>query len=387
MIINSLPQYSVSELNSAIGKLLERGFAPNFLLQASISKFQKKKGHLWLTLSDGKSSITAVVWASILQRIDYEPSLDDGVLIIGKLNFWPARASLSVQVIDIKPTISTVLRKFEIVKDKLEKEGLIDISRKRKLPLYPKSIAILTSSPSSALADIKKTAQERWPLARLVIIPIPVQGLAEKSIQSTLISLSKCYSGFDIEAIVIARGGGSREDLAIFDSEKICREIARFPIPVVTGIGHEDDITVADLVADYRSATPTAAMISLLPSRDEQLGECIQKRKRINDYINFIVKQYRQNLKDIELLLQENNLEIKIKSRRLILQQRRLLLNALSPASYLSRGFTIIRNSSGNIVNKVENISYHDELTIQLIDGNVDVQVQFVNPSKGSISE
>ena len=117
MTLDSLPNYSVLELNEAIGSLLERGFAPRFILNASISKAQLKKGHLWLTLSDGKASVSAVIWASQLQKLDFQPVEGDGVVIIGKLNFWAVRANLVVQVLNIRPSISTVLRQFEIVRD------------------------------------------------------------------------------------------------------------------------------------------------------------------------------------------------------------------------------------------------------------------------------
>ncbi|MFL0787421.1 MAG: exodeoxyribonuclease VII large subunit, partial [Prochlorococcus sp.] len=219
MTAESLPNYSVRELNAAIGTLLERGFAPRFLVEASVSKPQVKKGHLWLTLTDGDASITAVAWASKLQQLTYRPSEGDGVTVVGKLNFWAARATLSVQVIDLRPALSTVLRQYEIVKNLLEKEGVINDFRRRALPKHPAAIAILTSVPSSALADMLRTAKERWPLTRLLIIPIPVQGDVAKKIQSVLRSLARQHQQLGIESIVLARGGGSREDLMVFDDE------------------------------------------------------------------------------------------------------------------------------------------------------------------------
>ena len=164
MTLEALPNYSVRELNEAIGSLLARGFAPRFLLNASVSKSQLKKGHLWLTVTDGEASISAVVWASVLSKLAFKPQEGDGVIIVGKLNFWETRASLVVQVWDIRPSMSTVLRQFEVVKALFLKEGLIDAARKRVLPKYPRSIAIMTSVPSSALADMLRTAKERWPI-------------------------------------------------------------------------------------------------------------------------------------------------------------------------------------------------------------------------------
>ena len=146
MSVDRLPTYSVAELNTAIGSLLERGFAPRFLLEATVSRPQLKKGHLWLTLTDGSASISGVVWASKLAQLSYQPKDGDGVTVVGKLNFWAARASLTVQALDIRPSLSTVLRDFERVRQVLEQEGVIDPSRLRPLPSQPASIAVLTLS-------------------------------------------------------------------------------------------------------------------------------------------------------------------------------------------------------------------------------------------------
>ena len=177
-----LPRYSVAELNLAIGSLLERGFAPRFLLDATVSRPQRKKGHLWLTLVDGDASIGAVVWASQLNKLSHQPQEGDGVVVVGKLNFWATRASLCVQVLDLRPSLSTVLLRFEQVRQQLEPEGLFAPERKRPLPAMPAAVALLTSSPSSALADMLRTAQERWPATRIHVVPIPVQGPVEEQI-------------------------------------------------------------------------------------------------------------------------------------------------------------------------------------------------------------
>ena len=226
MITEALPKYSVSELNAAIGKLLERGFAPRFILEASVVKPQLKKGHLWLSLNDDNASINAVIWSSRLQKIKYKPAEGDGVIVVGKLNFWETRSTLSIQILDIRPSLSTVLRKFEVVSEILRREGLIDENRKRSLPQYPNSIAVLTSVPSSALADILRTAKESWPLTTLFVVPIPVQGSVANQIKESLHLLaSKCLQ-IRLDAVLIARGGGSREDLMVFDDEELCRAIA-----------------------------------------------------------------------------------------------------------------------------------------------------------------
>ncbi len=379
MTAESLPTYSVSELNGAIGNLLERGFAPRFLVNASVAKAQLKKGHLWLTLTDSESSITGVIWSSKLKTLNFRPNESDGVLVIGKLNFWKARASLAIQVLDIRPSLSTVLRKFEVVRTLLMEEGLIDEARRRPLPTCPNCIAILTSSPSSALADILRTGKERWPLTQLIVVPIPVQGDVANKIRFALQKILKYQTKFSFEAIVLARGGGNREDLMVFDDEELCREVANYPLPVVTGLGHEDDLTVADLVSDYRAATPTAAIAALLPSKESAFFECLQRKKRLNDNFILLIRNRRQALLNYQALL-KNQSPLKVISRYSNrLQDKNKLLFALSPYRWLDRGFAIVRNKLGIIIRSIDQVKLSEEVSIELVDGEIESIANNIN--------
>ena len=376
----SLTTYSVKELNESIGLLLSRGFAPKFILEATVSKSQIKKGHLWLTLTDGKASVDAVAWSSTIKSLKFLPKQDDGVVIIGKLNFWESQARVSVQVFDIRPSISTVLRKFEIVKSKLFKEGLIDDSLRKKLPKYPHSLGILTSVPSSALADMLRTAKERWPLTKLQIIPIPVQGDNANKLKSILSKLKK--NKLKLEALIIARGGGSREDLMLFDSEIIAREIATFPIPVITGIGHEDDLTVADLVSDHRSATPTAAIVDLLPSREIEKNKFLQNKKLLKYYLKLFFQNAKKSLITKQSIFQSYSPRLLIKNKRTRINYMYEILNALSPRKLLKRGFALITDESGNSIYSVKNIKENDKLIVQFFDGKITAEVDSLNYDK-----
>ena len=371
MSAESLPTYSVRELNNAIGVLLERGFAPRFVIQATASRPQVKKGHLWLTLSDGEASITAVAWASKLKQLDFVPADGDGVTVIGKLNFWSARASLAVQVLDIRPSLSTVLRRFETVKAQLLEEGLIDSSRRRKLPDYPKRLAVLTSVPSSALADMLRTAQDRWPLSDLLVVPIPVQGDVAPIICRVLSRLADLHDQLGLDAIVIARGGGSREDLIVFDDADVCRTLANFPIPVVTGLGHEDDLTVADLVADHRAATPTAAMVTLMPSKESAQQTIIQRRTRLSEYKRWRLEQANSRLKERHVQLHAVRPAVALDRRRNQWTQRQQLLRALSPQRWLNRGFAMLHTTNGQAIQSIDDISLNEQVQIRLKDGVV----------------
>ena len=376
----SLPRYSVKELNESIGLLLSRGFPPKFILKATVSKSQIKKGHLWLTLTDGKASVDGVAWSSTIKSLKFLPKADDGVVIIGKLNFFESQERISQQVFDNRASISTVLKKFEIVKLKLFKEGLIDDSLRRKLPKYPHSIGILTSAPSSALADMLRTAKERWPLTKLYIIPIPVQGNNESELKTILSKLRKNKLGLD--SIIIARGGGNREDLMLFDNEIIAREIATFPIPVITGIGHEDDLTVSDLVSDHRSATPTAAIVDLLPSRENEKNNFLQNKKILNDYFKLFVQNEKNYLNTKKSFFQSRSPRLLIKNQRTKLNYIFQLLDALSPDKWLKRGFALITDESGNTIYSIKNVKEKDKLLVQLFDGKITTEVDSLNYDK-----
>ena len=384
LIANAIPSYSVKELNSAVGSLLDRGFAPRFLVQGSASRPQVKKGHLWMNLTDGEATITVVCWASRLNQLDYVPADGDGITVVGKLNFWAARASLAVQAIDIRPSLSTVERRFEAVKALLASEGLIDPAARRHMPLVPTRIALLTSVPSSALADMLRTARERWPLAELLIVPIPVQGSVAPQICAALEQLNQVQPQLKLDALVLARGGGSREDLMVFDDEQVCRAIASFCCPVVTGLGHEDDLTVADLVADHRAATPTAAIVSLFPSRDSALQTVRQQRLQLVQQQQWRFKRERERLRQRHQLLQSVQPQTVLQRSRLQLDQRQQLLKALSPDRWLRRGFAKVMQLNGTVLESVSEAKPNDDLVIQLRDGQIGVTVQSVQANIGS---
>jgi exodeoxyribonuclease VII large subunit len=371
-----LPRYSIGELNRAIGSLLERGFAPRFLIDATVQRPQLKKGHLWMTLVDAEASISAVVWSSQMAKLQHQPKDGDGVVVVGKLNFWSRRASLCIQVLDIRPSLSRVLREFEAVRATLTPEGLFDPERKRALPREPMRVALLTSVPSSALADMLRTAAERWPAATLFVVPVPVQGPVEASLCRAVQRVGEEAETLGIEALVLARGGGSREDLAVFDGETLARTLAACPIPVVTGLGHDDDLTIADLVADYRAATPTGAIMTLLPDRKQRQREISQA-----------LRQQRQNLRH-RLSLEQQRLQLRRDTLTRLhphqqlerfqghLHQQRRLLEALSPQKVLARGFCLLQTPTGEVLHHINQVQVGDPITVQLADGSLTATVE-----------
>jgi len=371
-----LPRYSVGELNGAIGNLLERGFAPRFLVEGTVSRPQLKKGHLWLSLSDGEASINAVIWASQLRQLAFVPEEGDGVVVVGRLNFWIARATLTVQVMDLRPSLTAVLRQFERVHAVLEPEGLFDPARKRLLPQFPARIALLTSVPSSALADMLRTAHERWPETGLLVVPIPVQGAVEATIREALDRLATRSSALGIEALVLARGGGSREDLSVFDGEALARSLAAFPVPVVCGLGHEDDTTIADLVADYRAATPTAALVALLPDRRNVAQTLRESRSHLQHLLSLKLQALFESLRRQRERLERLHPASWITQQRVSLQHQRQLLAALSPDHLLRRGFALVRRKDGPVVHSIQEVGPLELLRIELADGSIEARIE-----------
>lgn len=376
-----LTRFSVSELNGAIGTLIERGFAPRFLLEATVSRPQLKKGHLWLTLMDEEASIAGVVWASQLPRLSFRPGDGDGVTVVGKLNFWAARASLCVQVLDVRPSLSSVLRRFERVRDALEPSGIFSAARKRPLPALPEAIALLTSVPSAALADMLRTARERWPATRIVVLPIPVQGGVEDEICRAIADAGRHAAALGLEALVLARGGGSREDLSVFDGERLAQALAMCPLPVITGLGHESDTTIADLVADYRAATPTAALVALLPDRAAALQRLRSLRSQLGGELRWRLQSRRQNLLALAAQRDRCHPARILQHRRQRLEQLEGLREALSPQRLLRRGFCLARGVDGQLVRSLAQVDIGQHLQLQWSDGLAGVQVTDTDPT------
>ena len=208
-----------------------------------------------------------------------------------------------------------MLRQFETVRARLLDDGLLDAERKRPLPHQPRTVAILTSVPSSALADMLRTARERWPMTTLIVVPIPVQGPVAGKIRTTLAALVARQQELQLDALVLARGGGSREDLAVFDDEGLCRDLAACPLPIVTGLGHEDDLTVADLISDHRAATPTAAIVSLLPDRQEALRGLRQRQQGLQHHLQSRITREQQRLEDKRQQLADHAPELAFQRR------------------------------------------------------------------------
>jgi exodeoxyribonuclease VII large subunit len=224
-----------------------------------------------------------------------------------------------------------------------------------------------------------RTAKERWPAASLLVVPIPVQGAVEATIRQAIDRLAQRSGALGLEALVLARGGGSREDLSVFDGEALARSLAACPIPVVCGLGHEDDTTIADLVADYRAATPTAALVALLPDRRSAAMNLHQARLHLRQMLALRLQALRESLRRQRERLAQSHPSLQIAQQRSALAQQRRLLMALSPQHLLERGFALVRGAEGAVVRSIGELAVGERLRIDLADGSLSARIETVD--------
>jgi exodeoxyribonuclease VII large subunit len=353
---------------------------------------QPNSGHVYFTLKDEGAVLQAVMWRNTVRYQSRLPAVGQTVIAHGRIEFYPPRGELRLIAADIQLEggVGELYRRFEQTKARLQAEGLFDAARKRPLPPCPRRIGLVTSLTGAAIHDFLRVLGERWPLADVLLVPSRVQGAqAPASLQAALAAL---YHREDIDVIVLARGGGSIEDLWAFNDEDLARFIARAPVPVITAIGHETDFTIADFVADYRAPTPTAAAHAVVATDAATYRQHLrQTMTRLTDLMRGHVARRRLQLEQTESLLRRLSPRYRIEQQRQYvdeldgrlqrswqqaLQRRRLLVNgleqrllALNPLAVLSRGYAIVRDADGRIVRSVAQATPGRRLRVQVADG------------------
>ena len=359
-------------------------------------------GHIYFTLKDQTASLRCAIWRQFALRLS--SLIQDGQLIEahGYIDIYEAGGQLQFYVDTIRLAGEGFLyQEFLQLKAKLEAEGLFDIERKRPIPTFPNLIGIVTSPTGAALQDILNVLQRRFPLAEIILSPTPVQG---SEAPAGLVSALKRIVGEKPDVIILARGGGSLEDLSAFNDEPLARAIVASPIPVITGIGHETDFTIADFVADLRAPTPTAAAEMAVPNKDDlimELSEWTSKLYRINrhtmdnflwqlsDLVNRLMNnspvQYLAH--QSEKLVDTSDLLIKttfhtLDIRRLYLKDLHGRLSALSPRATLKRGFALVTNQMNDkLVTSTNDVIDQLPIKIQVGDGTFGASVVQERPS------
>lgn len=382
---------TVSAINAYIREKLESDSTLQDLwLEGEISNWkQAASGHIYFTLKEARASIRCVIWRSQAERLIYMPQSEgEAVLAHGKISVYEVGGNYQFYVDDLEPAGQGVLHaQFERTKARLAAEGLFEADLKRPLPSYPRHIGIVTSPGGAALRDILNVLRRRYPIAQVILSPTQVQGDAAPL---QIIAALTAIAARQVDVIILARGGGSLEDLWAFNDERLARAIAACPLPVVVGVGHEIDFTIADFVADVRAPTPSAAAELATPDRTE-LERLLQRhRLALVEAAQGRVATARTNLQARQWALERQSPAMQINNyrqridilvqqagqmlqHRLSLQKERVKtltsqLETLNPYATLGRGYAIVQRDQ-TVITQTTQVNPGDEITIQVSDG------------------
>ncbi|MEM9542426.1 MAG: exodeoxyribonuclease VII large subunit [Cyanobacteria bacterium P01_E01_bin.42] len=392
--------FSVAELTDHIQDLLEED---NYLQQVwvigEVTSARDYQSGLFFTLGDRDrdASIRGVVWGKLRNKLVQMPTPGEQVVALGSVRLYPKRGEYQLNVVQVLPAGEGLRAlQYKQLRSRLEAEGLFEAERKRPLPFHPQIVAVVTSPTAAAWGDIQRTLKQRYPSLQVLLSPAIVQGdLAPPSIVK---ALQRVERDDRAELTVLARGGGATEDLSCFNDERVVRAIATCDRPVVTGIGHERDESLADLAADFSAHTPTAAAEEIVPDArqlQEDLYRCKmalfesmgerwdrerkQQQQRREAFLSAIERRFSeerdrlQQLKKYLTVFPDRSLALqKAFSRQELLQEK---LIALDPQAVLDRGYAVIRTPQGRIIRHPLDLEGTQELTVQLATGRLRVTV------------
>jgi len=294
--------YTVSEVNSLIKVALEENLPSRLIVRGEISDFKHHtSGHCYFSLKDQSGILPCVMWASKFRSVKFSPEDGMAVLATGHIDVYTVGGKYQLYVDKLEPEgVGALQLAFEQMVKKLQAEGLFDDVHKKPIPTYPDRIGILTSESGAAVHDIIDSIRHRWPCVKLFFYPVPVQGEgAAEKIAAALRDINRRNKELKLDVLIVGRGGGSLEDLWAFNEEVLARAIFGSKIPVISAVGHEVDVTVADLVADARASTPTKAGVVAVPDMQEVLGQLVGIERRLTGQTKARVKLARQNLEII----------------------------------------------------------------------------------------
>jgi exodeoxyribonuclease VII large subunit len=399
----ALQYWTVSELTRYLRDIFESDTTLQDLwVQGEISNLSRPaSGHLYFTLKDSASSLRCVMWRNAVLRQEFIPHDGQAVEVHGNLNIYEAGGQYQLYS-DLIRTVGegALFQEFLRLKDRLEAEGLFDTERKRTIPQWPKCIGIITSPTGAALRDILNTINRRYPLVEIILAPSAVQGI--EAPRQLIDALNALNQNGKPDIILLARGGGSIEDLWAFNDEHLARAIASSTIPVISGVGHETDYTIADFVSDLRAPTPTAAAELATPNRADLWVIVLERKESLENSIQSYIRTNRLNLKQlqdriktrsplfqvqsnrqrVDELLYRSNLSLdhfmNIQLTRLTGLERRL--SSLNPSSILHRGYAIVTHDDGWIVSSIQQVHARDTLGVQVQDGKFPVVVSPSSP-------
>jgi exodeoxyribonuclease VII large subunit len=391
----ALNVYSVSEVADILRGLLEDSL-PALRVQGEVSNFRNPAGHWYFTLKDANAQLRCAMFKGQNYLVKPVPKSGDAVVARGRLTYYGKGGDAQLVVEHLEPAgEGALLAAFEKLKARLAAEGLFDAKLKRPIPAVPRGIGIVTSPTGAALQDILSTLRRRFPLGQVYVYGVPVQG--DAACPAVVQALAEFPKRAPVDVILLARGGGSLEDLWCFNHESIARAIRACPVPVVTGIGHEIDFTIADFAADLRAPTPTGAAERVSPDVAEWQERLARRRLELDgamrDRLALGAEAVRQRCDRLERAhpgrrleqwlqrldeLQERlplNLRRLLGDRRARLNGLAALVQSLGPGAVLARGYAIVHAADGSIVRDAATVAAGDALEISLARGRIGAQV------------
>ncbi len=376
MIDNAI---SVAQLNLYVKSLLDGNERLAFVtVKGEISNFKNhySSGHWYFTLKDKNASIRCVMFRGSALRVKFIPEDGISVIICGRVSIYEKDGQYQLYAEEMHADGEGDLAlAFKQVKEKLEKEGLFDISAKRPLPAFPKKIAVITSDTGAAIQDICNIITRRYPLCTLVICPVAVQGAA--AVGDMLDALERVYAMSDIDVAIIGRGGGSAEDLAAYNDESLARKIFESPFPVISAVGHETDFSISDFVADLRAPTPSAAAELSVPDIS-QLSDRIVKLTAGLSHSLKTRFELSNNRFDIAVSRLNNGINRKYSDCVNKFVALTALVDSLSPLKVMSRGYAAVENGEG-LVTSASQIETNDVIDVIFTDGRAVCRVENVS--------
>jgi len=395
---NASALWTVTDLTRYLRDLFESDeLLQDVWVQGEVSNFSRPaSGHLYFTLKDSSASLRCVMWRNAAMRQTFIPRDGDALEAHGAVSIYEAGGQYQLYADTFRPAGEGALyQEFLRLKALLEAEGLFDPERKRPIPPKPRRIGIVTSPTGAALQDMLNTLRRRYPLVEVVLAPTPVQG--EEAPMGIIAALHDVVRVASPDVIILARGGGSIEDLWAFNDERLARAIAASQVPVITGIGHETDFTIADFVADLRAPTPTAAAELATPNQADLRIDLSDLNDRLNHLIQAFHTEVRWAIRELQNRLDRSSPINRINSdiqrvdelehrmsaathHTLQLLRSHLMgliqhLSALNPMAVLERGFAIVTNQAGQTVSRVRQVKAGEGLNVRVSDGDFDVHV------------
>ncbi|TAK91813.1 MAG: exodeoxyribonuclease VII large subunit [Burkholderiaceae bacterium] len=386
---------TISDLNRVVSGLLERSF-PLLWVSGEISNLTRAaSGHWYFTLKDDGAQVKAVMFRGRNQSLDWQPREGDAVEARVLVSLYQARGEFQLNVEVLRQAgRGSLYEQFLARKDKLAREGWFDAARKRVLPAHPRAIGIISSPQAAALQDVLTALWRRAPQIPVFIYPSPVQGV--EAPPQLLRALETANRRAECDVLLLVRGGGSLEDLWAFNDEVLTRAIAQSAIPVVSGVGHETDFTLADFAADLRAPTPTAAaelatqQRTVLQAQLQQLAQRLQGLQRRGvqnaaqrlDYLQRRLPTPQQQLqRQQERLgqwraLLQASMARQLTQRQVQLVQQQQLLTLLNPHNTLERGYSIVRDAAGQVVRSAAQVLPGQSIAITLAQGQLDAEVK-----------